>query len=1305
MTVFDRFHPRVAAWFQDNLGAPTPVQEQAWEAIAQGRNALVVAPTGSGKTLAAFLTAISKLIDAPPGVKVLYISPLKALGADVERNLRRPIEEMGLDITVGVRSGDTPQSERRKLVRNPPDILITTPESAYLMLTSRASAILGAVHTVIVDEVHALAGSKRGVHLALSLERLAARANFQRIGLSATVRPLETVAAFLGQDVEIIAPPAHKQWNLRVHGIDVEELAANVYRQVMSARSTLVFVNSRRTAEKLTSRINELYAEQHEPEALAAPLRRDPAQLMKSTDTAGSAPTFIARAHHGSVSTEERAEIEGALKAGNLRAVVATSSLELGIDMGAVDLVIQVDSPLSVAAGLQRVGRASHAVGATSTGEFYPQHPADLFRMAVIVSRMRQGLIEEIHIPRNPLDVLAQQTIAEVSQRDTPVAEWYALVRRAYPYRDLPREAFDSVINLVTGYYPATDFAELKPYLVLSEGVLTARPGAQRVAVTSGGTIPDRGLFGVFLIGGDQGARRVGELDEEMVYESRVGDVFTLGASSWRIEEITKDQVLVSPAPGHTGRLPFWTGDETGRPAELGRAVGAARRDAASISADLSDQAAADIEEYLRDQAAATGVIPDERTLVLERFRDELGDWRAILHSPYGRGVNAAWALAVGAEYATDEGIVMRVSTEAPPTADLFTLHDPAAEVAAKVSESALFAARFRECAARALLLPRRNPGRRSPLWQQRHRAAKLLDAARRYPSFPIVLETVRECLQDVYDLPALEELHRDLARNRVRIVEVTTTSPSPFAATMLFTYTGAFMYEGDRPQAESHLDSALLASLLGETDLREILDPDILNERPRIPATPEEFADHLREVGPAPITPENMILAEALGERVIRIDLAGRPHFAQAADAPILHQPTQLLARWARNRGPFTESEAFRDLGVGEEVLAEIPLVRGRFRHGVEEQEYCDPDALDRLRRRSLARARRATEPVPPEKYANFLLDWQHITTPLRGIDGVYEVIEQLAGVSLTAREWEERALPARVEDYAPPMLDELTSSGEVRIVGAGSGVMLLPYDYAPELPELSPEQQEVLAAFDGAYLFQELLAKVSLDPATLRSTLWSLVSAGAVSPDSFSRLRARDTGEVRRRTPADTLGRWSRTRPGEVIMEDQWLRRYGVVARGSVTAEGGNFVRAYKVLSRYEEAGKAMRGMFIEGLGAAQFSSPAVIDMLRDAPAAPTVVLAASDPANPFGAALPWPRAGLSRSSGAVVVLSDGHMRAYLRGKSLVLLGDPGEVVDALSGSGAVEKIDGKPALTHPLLADLRAAGARITPRGLRF
>ena len=638
-SILTRFRPQVAEWFRDVFAAPTPVQEGTWKAVAEGENALVVAPTGSGKTLAAFLWALNSLVEQSGQtvldtgtptpvegrqVKILYISPLKALGVDIENNLRAPLtgiartaSRLGLDvpnITVGVRSGDTPSAERARQVRKPPDILITTPESAYLMLTSKAGAILKDVDVVIIDEIHAMAGTKRGVHLALTLERLERLAGkpVQRVGLSATVRPLERVAQFLGGDrtVTIVAPPSEKKWELTVTvpvedmsdlpaqepGSTIGELVIDdplgltgpseaesalptqgsiwpfieqqVYQQVMSARSTLVFVNSRRTAERLTSRLNEIWALEHDPESLSAERRRPPAQVMVSADEVGQAPAVIARAHHGSVSKDERAMTETMLKEGTLKAVVATSSLELGIDMGAVDLVIQVESPPSVASGLQRVGRAGHSVGATSVGAFYPKHRSDLVQTAITVQRMKEGLIEELKVPMNALDVLAQQTVAAVAIADVNVDDWYDTVRRAHPYRELDRAVFDSVIDLVSGVYPSTDFAELRPRVIFDRvsGMLQTRPGAQRVAVTSGGTIPDRGMFGVFLMGGEGTPRRVGELDEEMVYESRVGDVFTLGASSWRIEEITRDQVLVTPAPGHTGRLPFWTGDQAGRP-------------------------------------------------------------------------------------------------------------------------------------------------------------------------------------------------------------------------------------------------------------------------------------------------------------------------------------------------------------------------------------------------------------------------------------------------------------------------------------------------------------------------------------------------------------------------------------------------------------------------------------------------------------------------------------------------------------------------------------------------------------------
>ena len=1510
--ILERFKPQVATWFEEVFEAPTPVQEQAWATISDGGNALVVAPTGSGKTLAAFLWSLNSLVErdgqqALPidganasshgGVRTLYISPLKALGVDVENNLRAPLggigrvaQRMGLDIpdvSVAVRSGDTSQAERSRQVRKPPDILITTPESLYLMLTSKASGILRTVDTVIVDEIHALAGTKRGVHLALSLERLGRIAgDFQRIGLSATVRPLEAVADFLGPRTTIIQPPGEKRWDLAVRvpvadmidlpvpeeastigdaivddALDLDgetaalmppapksiwpHIAESVYQEVMAHRSTIVFVNSRRTAERLTSQLNELWAKEHDPEALSPATRRPPAQLGKGVDLAGEAAPVIARAHHGSVSKDERATTETMLKEGTLKAVVSTSSLELGIDMGAVELVIQVESPPSVASGLQRVGRAGHTVGAISHGSFYPKHRSDLVQTAVTVPRMRDGLIEELRTPRSPLDVLAQQTVAAVAVEDLELDDWYETVTRAWPYRSLDRDVFNAVIDLVTGVYPSTDFAELKPRAWLDGTVLKALQGAQRVAVTNAGTIPDRGMFGVFLVGSEAegGApRRVGELDEEMVYESRVGDVFTLGATSWRIENITRDQVQVSPAPGHTGRLPFWSGEGVGRPYELGKALGAFRREVrggAGVDNSLDAYARDNLRAYLEEQEEATGVLPDETTLVLERFTDELGDWRVVLHTPFGKGVNAAWALAAGWRIAQetgmdaqavagDDGIVLRLPQgDHEPSGALFQFDaDEITDIVTEqVGNSALFASRFRECAARALLLPRRNPGKRAPLWQQRQRAEQLLDVARNYPSFPIILETVRECLQDVYDLPALQEVIRDLQTRRVRIAEVTTQQPSPFASSLLFNYTGAFMYEGDTPLAEKRaaalaLDPSLLAKLLGTVELRELLDAEVIAEvdaslrRVGRAETPEQFADTLRLIGPVPVdelavyTSVPLAGVEAsLGPRVMRVRIGGREHVAQVLDAPLLRDGlgvpvppgvaaqvatipdalAQLVRRWVRTRGPFTLralADAFGlALGAAYAVLQPLvdanSVIEGRFRQGVDDQEYVAHEVLRVIRSRSLAVARAQARPVSASVYGRFLPAWLNVAAagtvpPLRGADGVYSVIEQLAGVRLPASAWESHILPSRVGDYSPIMLDELTASGEVIIVGAGSAgandpwIMLLPSDYAAQLlpqvdpPLLSLTQQHIMdtLAAGGGYLFSDLLTPVTTSE-ELRESMWDLVEAGHVSPDSFAPLRARLAGgkaayRAKRRpsrsrirsgrtsftqtAPPDMVGRWAATPHPDtdptrrsLALGEAWLDRYGVVTKGAVVAENviGGFALAYKVLSGFEDSGKALRGYLIEGLGAAQFSTPATIDRLRGQQDSDDVagwpsgarepkvyVLAATDPANPYGAALPWPVTGPTRSAGAMVVLVDGLLAAHITrgGKKLTTffetfpegIEDPLPlVIDALSDAVAagrmrplnVETVNGEPAFR------LRDLGVAVTHKGVRI
>ncbi len=1109
--VLERFTPATRAWFEGAFAAPTPAQIGAWDAISTGKHALVIAPTGSGKTLSAFLWALdtfartaTQILDPalpglesslspapggkpakstgprPAGTKVLYISPLKALGVDVERNLRAPLvgikaiaAHLGLavpQVSVGVRSGDTPANERRKLVTHPPDILITTPESLYLMLTSKARESLTGVHTVILDEVHAVAGTKRGAHLALSLERLDAllAAPAQRIGLSATVEPREEVARFLGGQapVSIIAPPITKTWELsvRVPVQDMTDLPAapgvpdlgeglapqgsiwpHVEEQIVDLieanRSTIVFANSRRLAERLTGRLNEIHESRllaHDAEAPsvspAPDSRTTPGTPMARTQPGTGLPAGVmaqagltstsmpigeegavaplARAHHGSVSKDTRADIEDGLKTGVLRAVVATSSLELGIDMGLVDLVIQVESPPSVASGLQRVGRAGHQVGETSVGAFFPKHRSDLLSTALTVSRMREGKIEKLHIPANPLDVLAQQTLAACALEDLDVEGWFDIVRRSAPYAALPRAAYTATLEMLAGKYPSDEFAQLRPRIIWDRdaGTLTGRPGAQRLAVVSGGTIPDRGLFGVYLIGseatggkdGAKGGRRVGELDEEMVYESRVTDVFALGATSWRIEEITHDRVLVSPAFGQPGKLPFWKGDAQGRPVELGEALGVFTSELANLPAahslekltsiGLDDFAAGNLLNYVGAQAEATTVVPSDKTLVVERFVDELGDWRVILHSPFGLPIHSPWALAVGARLherygldgsamAADDGIVLRVPAmdDEPPGAELFFFDPDEVQdvVTAQVGNSALFASRFRECASRALLLPRTNPGKRSPLWQQRQRSAQLLDVARKYPDFPIILETVRECLNDVYDLPALKNLLGRIDSRAVTIAEVQTKTPSPFAQSLLFGYVAQFLYEGDSPLAERRaaalsLDPALLNELLGRTELRELLDAKVIartqdelqrTAKNRRLTGVEGTADLLRLLGPLTVAevaarledePEAdpALAADAhlqallRANRALAVRLGGRDVFAAIEDAPRLRdalgvplphgvplafiEPVadpvgDLVSRFARTHGPFTAADMATALGLGVAVVTSV--------------------------------------------------------------------------------------------------------------------------------------------------------------------------------------------------------------------------------------------------------------------------------------------------------------------------------------------------------------------------------------------
>ncbi|AYE94555.1 ATP-dependent helicase [Mycobacterium paragordonae] len=1512
-----RFSAITRDWFASTFAAPTTAQSEAWTAIANGDNTLVIAPTGSGKTLAAFLWALDDLAglaapDRQRGTRVLYVSPLKALAVDVERNLRTPLagltrlaQARGLpapEISVGVRSGDTPPAQRRQLVTSPPDVLITTPESLFLMLTSAARETLAGVQTVIVDEIHAIAATKRGAHLALSLERLdelrEGRAA-QRIGLSATVRPPEELARFLsGQSpTTIVAPPSAKtvELSVQVPVLDMANLANNSIWPDVEARlvdlieshnSTIVFANSRRLAERLTARLNEIHAERTGVElptgGNAQVAGGAPAYVMGSGQSFG-APTLLARAHHGSVSKEQRAIVEEDLKSGQLKAVVATSSLELGIDMGAVDLVIQVEAPPSVASGLQRIGRAGHQVGEVSRGVLFPKHRTDLIGCAVSVQRMLTGQIETMRVPANPLDILAQHTVAAAALEPLDADRWFDTVRRSAPFATLPRSVFEATLDLLSGKYPSTDFAELRPRLVYDRdnGTLTARPGAQRLAVTSGGAIPDRGLFTVYLATDSEKPSRVGELDEEMVYESRPGDVISLGATSWRIVEITHDRVLVVPAPGQPARLPFWRGDDAGRPAELGAALGALTGELAALTRDEFDKRCAGwgFDEYARDnlwglldeQRTATRVVPTDMTLLVERFRDELGDWRVVLHSPYGLQVHGPLALAVGRRLrerygldekptASDNGIVVRLPDtgfatdgDTPPGAELFVFDpdeiDPL--VTAEVGESALFASRFRESAARALLLPRRHPGRRSPLWQQRQRAAQLLAVARKYPDFPIVLETIRECLQDVYDVPTLTNLMAQIGQRKVRVVEVETARPSPFAASLLFGYVGAFMYEGDVPLAERRaaalsLDSSLLAELLGRVELRELLDPDVIAgtgrqlqhlSSDRAARDAEGVADLLRLLGP--LTEEEVAARVTASDgtdiggwleglraarRALTVSFAGRSWWVAVEDIGRLRDGVgaavpvglpaaftesvadplgELLGRYARTHTPFSTAEAAARFGLGLRVTADVlgrlaadgRLVRGEFvaagsvsgSGGAGSEQWCDAEVLRILRRRSLAALRAQVEPVSTAAYGRFLPAWHQVGTSDTGVDRLAAVIDQLAGVRIPASALEPLVLAPRVRDYSPAMLDELLATGEVTWSGAGSisgsdgWIALHPADSAPLTLSTATEieftdvHRGILNALSGggAYFFRQL-AGAGGSEAELKAALWELVWAGWVTGDTFAPVRALlggSTGPRKRSAPAHrshraprlsrysvahpqqrsadptVAGRWSALPPPEPdstlrahFQAELLLNRHGVLTKGAVAAEGvpGGFATLYKVLSGFEDAGRCQRGYFVESLGGAQFAVASTVDRLRSyldgvdpqRPDYRAVVLAATDPANPYGAALPWPSsqaegsARPGRKAGALVVLVDGELCWFSErgGRSLLTFTDDPDANHAAAvalaelvssrrvASLLVERANGVPVLTPdgPAAAALDAlveAGFSRTPRGLRL
>jgi ATP-dependent Lhr-like helicase len=1481
------FHPVTAAWFRAVFDAPTAPQIEGWPAIARGESTLILAPTGTGKTLTAFLWCLDKLMlrtpaeEASRGCRVLYLSPLKALAVDVERNLRSPLagianwaKREGVPVRlpeISVRTGDTPAKERARFNRHPGEILITTPESLYLMLTSAASEQLRTVETVIVDEIHALVPTKRGAHLALSLERLEALTGrrIQRIGLSATQRPLEEVARFLGgaeardevrvtpqpkalpeatpgasvmlddepaqggaryRPVTIVNAGARKVLDLRVE-VPVEDMArlgeiedipsgpasqspkrTSIWQSIhprlleiiRERTSTLIFVNARRIAERLAGALNDLAGEP------------------------------LARAHHGSLAAAQRSEIEELLKAGRIKALVCTSSLELGIDMGAIDLVIQIEAPPSVASGMQRIGRAGHQVGMPSNGIIFPKYRADLVACAAVTRAMHEGHVESTRFLRNALDVLAQQMVAIVAAPPSPraplsvdrsplngeddesggisYAELLRIVRSAAGFAELSTTVFDGVLDMLAGRYPSDEFAELRPRVTWDRqrNWITPRQGVKKIAILNGGTIPDRGLYGVFLAGTASGKPiRVGELDEEMVFESRTGDTFVLGASTWRVDEITHDRVLVTPAPGEPGKMPFWHGDQAGRPLEFGRRIGGLVRSlremprSVAVSTltgehDLDPQAAENVMRYLADQELASGQVPDDRNIVIERVRDELGDWRMCCLTPFGSKVHAPWAMAAtarirangGPEVETmwsEDGFVLRFaeSDEPPPIEHLLMEPEEAAElVLRQLGSTALFAAKFRESASRALLLPRRRADGRTPLWQQRKRAYDLLSVASRYAEFPILLEAYRECLRDVFDMPALMEILRGVSNRSLRVHSVDTRTPSPFAAALLFSYVANYIYDGDAPLAERRaqalsIDQDQLRELMGDADLRELLDLAAIEETeeqlqclaetyqartmdgvhdlllrlgdlnraellarcasPTIALTVERLRKSLRVLEVSVAGEKRLIAVEDAGRYRDAIGVPLPPGLPSAFQAPIADALLDLIRRFGRTHGPFTTAEVAKRFGIANESAEAVlnrlvglgRIVEGGFRPGGTHREWCDHEVLRTIRRKSLARLRKEIEPVEQATLARLFTRWQGVTQPRRGLDALLDVIENLQGAPVPASVLESEVLPARILGYKPADLDTLIAAGEVvwcglEPIGEKDGRVALylseklsnlwPVSRSATTPSplssfgeaggsASPtsgtptaeREARILAYLQtrGASFFQDLHDGTGGGyPGETIDSLWNLVWRGLLTNDALHALRAycersggnsrnakpvrrvhQQTGfRSRRTTPPTVQGRWSlnaaafdATRSATEWSHaeaQQLLARYGVVFRETAHAEGlsGGFSAVYDVLKALEESGKIRRGYFAADLGATQFAMPAAVDLLRslrikrDGDKSEMLLLAATDPANPYGALLKWPAGGdaassLTRSVGARVILCDGALIGYLR------------------------------------------------------